>query len=103
MTKNTIRSIEEYDSVLNWCNKVYAENAAEAIEYILTVELPKYKFDHAIILAGKKETVIYELDHLRKVFVQLSKQHPMIKISFYSQHSWGYAKGTYRISKLEFI
>lgn len=103
MTKNTIRLIEEYDSVLDWCNKVYAENAEEAIEHLLTVELPKYSFGHAIIFDGKKEIACYELNYLRKVFVQLSKQHPMIKISFYSKNSWGYAKSTYRISKLKFI
>lgn len=103
MTKNTIRSIDEYDSVLKWHNRVYAENAEAAIEHLLSLELPKYDYSYAIIFAGNKETACYELNWLRKTFVKLSKQYSTIEISFYSKNSCGYAKGTYRISKLKFI
>lgn len=103
MTKNTIRSILEYDSVLKWHNQVYAENAAEAIEYLLAIELPKYSFGHADIVAGNKETSCFNPNYLRETFVKLSEQYSTIKISFYSKNNWGYAKGTYLINKLEFI
>lgn len=104
MIKNTIRSIEEYDTYLlgnKWKNQVFAENTEEAIDFIFTIAYEDgiENFREARV----NGRFYYNIDQAREAIMKADEiEREPAEVSLWAKNNACF-RGTHRISKLEFI